>query len=410
MTAVEAPSSVHEIPGLTGLPTGAGHRHGGLDSAFREENDLLESVVDELLDVAIGGRIFRGDFNAVLERHRLPARLYLRVQDRIAAAGLTVTESDEGVDEEDGDDGDAGWDGDGFTVFLDRARHRILTAEEEVELGKRMERGELARRALAETGTWRTPPEAQAELRRQVADGEDAKNEFARSNLRLVVKIASRFQNRGLPLEDLVQEGWLGLSHAIEKFDYRRGFKFSTYATWWIRQSLQRAVDNYGRTIRLPVHAADTLRRVMRTDHELRSRLGRAPSLIELAEACELNPGTVQLLLSYRRNPDSLDRPIGDGTARVADRVEDPAFPAPEDEAERADRTAWVHRLLDELTPRERRVLTERYGLSGADGGAAKTLEEIGLQFGLTRERIRQIEARALKRLRSVAGNVREAY
>jgi RNA polymerase sigma factor (sigma-70 family) len=351
------------------------------------------------------GEVPRSVVDGIVAEHRLPARLYGRLWELVDLNGLRPIDLE--VDEAPNDDDTEGWDGDGFGVFLTRTKHEVLSADQVIELAKRIETGFLARRALEQPEAHWLTTRAKRDLKRKQADGQLAKNEFAMANIRLVVSIASRFQGAGLPLEDLVQEGWFGLARAIEKFDYRAGFKFSTYATWWIRQSLQRSIENSSRTIRLPVHAADSLRRLLRLRRELGQRLGRSPTDEELAEASYLSKDTVQLLLRFGRRPASLDAPLGDGELRLADVIADPMFPDPQDEVERQDDLEFAHRLLEELDRRARQIMMERYGLDRRDG-APRTLDEVGALHGLTRERIRQIESTSLKRLGAKVGRKEE--
>ena len=232
----------------------------------------------------------------------------------------------------------------------------------------------------------------------RVAAGDaEARSRCIRANLRLVVSIAKRYQSSGVPLLDLIQEGNLGLMHAVEKFDWRKGFKFSTYATWWIRQAITRGIANTGRTIRIPVHAGDTMTRVQRTRSRLEIELGRMPTTAELAREVDLPEDKVTETLLYAVEPLSLDEPLReDADAVLADLVADDA-PTAEGAALHAMVPTAVDDLLSGLEEREREVLRLRYGL---DRGEPRTLEEVGAQFELTRERIRQIEAKALRKLR----------
>jgi len=290
----------------------------------------------------------------------------------------------------------AGDDEDLVRLYLrDIGRHELLTKDDEVHLARLMEAGQAAATALAAGDV---PPAQQAALRREVRRGEAAQRRFVESNLRLVVSIAKRYQASGLPLLDLVQEGNLGLMHAVEKFDWRKGFKFSTYATWWIRQAITRGIANTGRTIRLPVHAGDVLVRLQRARTRLESELGRPPTEAELAVDADLPVERVRDALRAAVEPISLSEPLReDSESELGDVVEDTWTPSPLEQAAAALLPGDVQRLLDGLDPRERDVLRLRYGL---DRGEPRTLEEVGAAFGLTRERIRQIEGRALGKLR----------
>jgi len=286
---------------------------------------------------------------------------------------------------------------DGVGMYLESvAEHDLLTADDEVRLARAMERGRKAQARL-ETEPDLDPAE-RALLYRDIHGSDEAKAEFIRSNLRLVISIAKRYTGRGLDLLDLVQEGNLGLIRAVEKFDWRKGFKFSTYATWWIRQAITRGLGNQGRTIRLPVHMVDVVRTVQETALSLGERLRRPPTIEEISEASGLDEERVQIALEAPGDTVSLDRPVGsDGDAELADFVEDDAAADPF--ASAAEKSARRHleqamRLLDQ---RERAVIALRYGL---DGSSPRTLSDVGKSFDLTRERIRQIEGRALAKLR----------
>ena len=275
-------------------------------------------------------------------------------------------------------------------------RHPLLTKDDEVELARSIEAGVAARARLAGPGP--VPPAERAALRRTIRRGDEAQRRFVVSNLRLVVSIAKRYQSSGLPLLDLVQEGNLGLIHAVEKFDWRKGFKFSTYATWWIRQAISRGIANTARTIRLPVHAGDTLARVQRARVRLEGELDRPPTIAELSEELDLPADKVAEAMLYTLEPLSLSEPLReDGEAELGDLVEDHRAASPFEATAASLLPGEVVRLLAGLEPRERDVLRMRYGL---DRGEPRTLEEVGVHFHLTRERIRQIEARAISKLR----------
>ena len=280
--------------------------------------------------------------------------------------------------------------------LTDIGQYTLLTKDDEVELAQRIEAGLEAGEELA-TGR-SLSSRRRMELRRLVAEGETAERQFVQSNLRLVVSIAKKYQASGLPLLDLVQEGNLGLMHAVEKFDWRKGFKFSTYATWWIRQAITRGIANTGRTIRLPVHAGDTLTRLQKARARLELRYGRPATLSELAAEVEMPEQKVTEALRFAAEPLSLSEPLReDGDAELGDVVEDRSAESPFEVAATALLPEEIKRLLSPLDEREREILTLRYGL---DRGEPRTLEEVGEHFNLTRERIRQIEARAMSKLR----------
>jgi RNA polymerase sigma factor (sigma-70 family) len=284
----------------------------------------------------------------------------------------------------------------------DIGQYPLLTKEDEVRLARAIEDGAAARAELDAGGP--LSPVRRRELLSLARAGVAAERTFVQSNLRLVVSIAKKYQASGLPLLDLVQEGNLGLMHAVEKFDWRKGFKFSTYATWWIRQAITRGIANTGRTIRLPVHAGDTLARLQKARGRLELGLGRPPTVAELAADIDMPEDKVTEALLVAAEPLSLSEPLReDGDAELGDLVEDRGAVSPFDEAAVALLPGEVGRLLEPLDEREREILTLRFGL---DRGEPRTLEEVGDHFHLTRERIRQIEARAMSKLRHPSSNI----
>jgi len=284
----------------------------------------------------------------------------------------------------------------------DVGRHNLLTKDDEIRLAQAIETGTAAREKL-ETAKKLTPTQRRG-LKREIRQGEEAHRQFVNSNLRLVVSIAKKYQSSGLPLLDIVQEGNLGLIHAVDKFDWRKGFKFSTYATWWIRQAIQRGIANSARVIRLPVHAGDMLTALLKLRASLEGSLGRTPTLAELAGEAELPLEKVVEVLRYAVDTVSLDEPVrDDGDAELGDFVEDRNAVAPFEHAATSLLPNEVAKVLSVLDERERTILTLRFGL---DGGGGRTLEEVAEHFGLTRERIRQIEARAMSKLRHPSADV----
>jgi len=280
--------------------------------------------------------------------------------------------------------------------LTDIGQYPLLTKDDEVRLAQAIElRWEAEEELKTKKGL---TPTRRRELNRAVRDGEKAQRTFVQSNLRLVVSIAKKYQASGLPLLDLIQEGNLGLMHAVEKFDWRKGFKFSTYATWWIRQAITRGIANTGRTIRPPVHAGDTLARVQKAQARLELKLGRPATLSELGAEVELPEDKLIEALRFRAEPLSLSEPLReDGDAELGDVVEDRSAESPFEMAATALLPVEINRLLAPLDEREREILRLRFGL---DRGEPRTLEEVGEHFNLTRERIRQIEARAMSKLR----------
>ena len=275
------------------------------------------------------------------------------------------------------------------------SRVPLLTAEEEVALAQRIERGREAREELAKG---KVTPRRRTELRSFIEDGWSAREHLITANSRLVISVAKKYMGRGVPFLDLIQEGNIGLIRATKKFDYRRGHKFSTYATWWIRQAVTRAIADQGRTIRVPVHMGDQINKLLRVQHQLTQRLGREPSVEELAEALDVPPKKVENMIQVARRPLSLETPTDDEEDSVlGDFIEDDDAPPPDETATYNLLKEHLGDVLNGLPPREVRILQLRYGLLD---GQAYTLEEVGRKMGVTRERVRQIEAQALSRLR----------
>ena len=283
----------------------------------------------------------------------------------------------------------------------------LLSAEEEIELAKRMETGGVAREKIAilkkrEDGATEEEIEENREeiihLQKEADVGDDAKKRLAEANLRLVVSIAKRYVGRGMLFLDLIQEGNLGLMKAVEKFDYQKGFKFSTYATWWIRQAITRAIADQARTIRIPVHMVETINKLTRVSRLLLQKLGREPTPAEIAEEMHITEERVREIQKIAQDPVSLETPIGEEEdSHLGDFIEDESTVTPSDSVSTTMLKETLLNVLNSLTPREEKVLRLRYGV---DDGRPRTLEEVGREFNVTRERIRQIEAKALRKLR----------
>ena len=270
----------------------------------------------------------------------------------------------------------------------------LLTAEEEVRLAKRMERGRKARRRLARGEV----TDNREQLEKLVDDGKASQEHLVKANSRLVVSVAKKYIGRGVPFLDLIQEGNIGLIRAVNKFDYRRGYKFSTYATWWIRQAVTRAIADQGRTIRVPVHMYEQINKLTRASRKLVQELGREPTIEEIAEELDVPLRKVERIMRVAQRPLSLETPVGEEEdSYLGDFIEDIETVAPVDAASRSLLREELDETLASLTPREVRILQLRFGLVD---GYSYTLEEVGRKFGVTRERIRQIEAQALGRLR----------
>jgi RNA polymerase primary sigma factor len=289
------------------------------------------------------------------------------------------------------------------TYLKEIGKVSLLSGAEEVALAKRIEAGldAVARIAQLEDRYGPGVPIPEHEcmpLERLVADGFQAKKQLIEANLRLVVSIAKRYMGRGLLFLDLIQEGNLGLIRAVEKFDYTKGFKFSTYATWWIRQAITRAIADQARTIRIPVHMVETINTVLRVQRQLLQEMGREPTVEEVAVKVNMAPARVREIQRIAQEPVSLETPVGsEEDSHLGDFIEDQQAIAPADAAARALLSEAVGEALEELTERERQVVRLRFGL---DDGQIRTLEEVGKEFGVTRERIRQIEAKTLAKLR----------
>lgn len=361
------------------------------------------------------GFLTQGDIFDCLPDTEFNQDLFEAALQAISNAGIRYEETNEGQDDDsfDGDDETLGE----FTLLpepevadlegiepddmvrlyvKEASRVPLLTADEEVELAQRIELGRLAQQ---EVTRGRVPPPRQTELRRMIEEGRISRDRLIRANSRLVISVAKKYIGRGLPFLDLIQEGNIGLMRAVRNFDYHRGYKFSTYATWWIRQAITRALADQSRTIRLPVHMSDQVNRLLREQHQLQQKLGRPPTREELAEALEVPLAKIEQMQQIVRQPISLETPVGeDEEEELGSLIEDRETPDPEEVAAQVLMNEDLQKKLAALPPRELQVLQMRYGLEGEE---PMTLNEVGRKMGITRERARQLEAQALERLRN---------
>ncbi|MEL7435879.1 MAG: sigma-70 family RNA polymerase sigma factor [Chloroflexota bacterium] len=292
--------------------------------------------------------------------------------------------------------------------FRQMAQEPLLTAEEEIDLAKRIERGCKAQERIERPDASQKSKRTHRHLQRLIIDGQFAREHLGRANTRLVVSIAKRYMGQGLPFPDLIQEGNVGLMRAVDKYDYRRGNRFSTYATWWIRQAITRALAQKTRTIRIPLHMTERIRQMYRIAQDLEQTLGRRPQPEEIGEKMDLPAATIRAMMDASQHAIALERPVGeDGDSEFGDFIEDQDTPSPVESATQHLLEETIEEVLSELTPRQSHILRLRFGLGG---GEPHTLEEIANKFGLSRERIRQLEKEALRRLRHprLAHNLRD--
>ena len=342
---------------------------------------------------------------AIAQEYSVPARLFqtlLRLCSQFSPLQVVRVEpAGARLDSPTDNEREPGWDGDGFQEFLSRSSHDLLTFDEEQALGRSISAGRLAKRLVEEHPE--LPVDDLRQFRRTVEHGKQAENELVRCNMRLVMSIAFRHQRRctaSLAVEDLVDEGYFGLAKAVEKWDYTRGLKFSTYATWWIRQTISRAIENQSHMIRLPVHMQERIRAAWRAEQELRAQ-GADVSDDAVAEKLGILAAQVADLRIYQRKLLALDAPPRGQTAPILLRLPDPRAEAEYEALLReVEDDQLIQDLLETLTPRQQDVMKLRFGL---DDGQRRTLEEVGEEFGVTRERIRQIESKAIRRLRVLA-------
>ncbi|MDA0245748.1 MAG: sigma-70 family RNA polymerase sigma factor [Chloroflexi bacterium] len=399
-----------------------------MDNPFLEEMEVVSTLLTDAIER--GYITFEQIYEALPEAETTPA-LFELVLEEAKTARITVYESDDdaamhGIDFDDLlllDDDDL-FDGADHTAplfdlsgvpiddsvglyFREMGQQSLLSATEEVQLAKEIEAGRAAKKDYDEGGA-SLGDEEQGELWNAIEIGDAARAHLIRANTRLVVSIAKKYRGRGLQFLDLIQEGNVGLMKAVEKYDYTRGNRFSTYATWWIRQAVTRALANHGRTIRIPAHLGGRISKLYQVAQELEQEYGRQPTAEEIAEQMELPADRVRWMLRTSRQPVHLERPVGDESdAELGDFIEDVEAPPPAETVAQTMLTEEISEILDQLTPREARILRLRYGLQD---GESRTLKEVGEMFGLSRERIRQLEKEALRKLRhpNFAGHLRQ--
>ena len=391
-----------------------------LTSSF-DEMDIVNAL---LSDAADRGYITYDQILEALPEVENNVALLDSVMEEAQAAGITIYENEDEANESQEEDIDDIEDDEPHKAplfdlsnvpiddsvglyFREMGQEDLLTAEEEVQLAKEIEAGREAAETLEEKGDELSDDERDR-LMLVKERGDAARAHLIRANTRLVVSIAKKYRGRGLQFLDLIQEGNVGLMKAVEKYDYRRGNRFSTYATWWIRQAVTRALANHGRTIRIPAHLGGRISKLYQVAQELEQQQGRQPTAEEIAEEMDLPAERVRWMLRTSRQPVHLERPVGDESdAELGDFIEDEEAPPPAETVAQTMLTEEIGEILDQLTPREARILRLRYGLQD---GESRTLKEVGEMFGLSRERIRQLEKEALRKLRhpNFAGHLRQ--
>ncbi len=359
-------------------------------------NEELSKVVAALVKRGKHrGFLTMAEVQQELEDAEASGEAFEEVADALRSQGIKLTEEGPGVTEEFVEVGQISVS-DPVRLYLNEiGRYPLLTSQQEVELAMHMEAGHRAQARLDEEGLI---DEDRAVLGHEIDIGDAAQKQLVQSNLRLVVALARRYVGRGMALLDLIQEGNVGLMRAVERFDYRRGFKFSTYATWWIRQAISRAIADQGRTIRMPIHVLDSVNKLTRAQREMTQTMGRKPTLDELAFELDIEPARVAELQRIAQDTVSLETPVGeDDDGTLGDLVEDLESDRPADVATFSSLQDQLAMALEGLNEREREVLIMRFGLAD---GRMRTLEEVGSHFKVTRERIRQLETKALAKLR----------
>jgi RNA polymerase primary sigma factor len=373
-----------------------------------------EAQVDEIKDlIAKGkdtGQVTSEDVSAAMQAAEIPPEQMDSILTVLTEEGVEIVDTTSDMDDDDAADLASRRKraeeelalktptSDPVRMYLKEiGKVPLLTAEEEVDLAKRIEAGLFASEKIATT-TKKVPDKLRKELEAIERDGQIAKRKLVEANLRLVVSIAKRYVGRGMLFLDLIQEGNLGLIRAVEKFDYTKGYKFSTYATWWIRQAITRAIADQARTIRIPVHMVETINKLIRIQRQLLQDLGREPTPEEIAHEMDLTPDKVREILKVSQEPVSLETPIGEEEdSHLGDFIEDSDAVVPIDAASFILLQEQLDSVLHTLSEREKKVIQLRFGLTD---GHPRTLEEVGREFGVTRERIRQIESKTLSKLR----------
>jgi RNA polymerase primary sigma factor len=370
----------------------------GQRKSFVTRDDVLAFFPEAEWDVGQLDEIFAALFSAGIDYLEDDSWLAASEDETTSEAEESLESTEENNPPEDNDLANVDIDN-GVGLYLKEiGRIPLLTREEEVELAQRIERGRLAREELA-SGEISTGK--RQDLPRLIEEGWAAREHLVTANSRLVISVAKKYANRGLPFQDLIQEGNIGLMRATTKFDYRRGFKFSTYATWWIRQAVTRAVADQARTIRVPVHMHDQIIKFLRATHQLTQRLGRDPTVEELAEFLEVSPDKVADIIQVARRPQSLEAPTQhEGDSELGDFIADEEAETPDELATLNLLREHLEKVFESLPPREVHILKLRYGFLD---GKVYTLREVGDKMGVTRERVRQVEAQALHRLRNPA-------